>query len=170
MASVLIALDQQVANLVARIDDGLDLMEHLEPLAGLGCVAIQVYIDGTATDLGKVFSLCPGREELNRCEAPTLAPTGISFVQAIGAAANHFKHKDDPKYWTGPRGKKRRIVLEALGISESTEFPCVEVVRRMQGDTWKLLPLLEVARTWRESWFKTLRGDKAVSDISWDGQ
>lgn len=166
MASALFALDQEVARLASDLDDGLDMMEHAEVLAGLGCVALQVYTDGTATDLVKVFPRCPGREELDRREAPIVAQTGISLVQAIGAAANHFKHKDDPEYWTGSRGRKRRAVLDALGISESTDFPCAEVVRLMQGDTWKLLPLLEVARTWRESWFKKLRGDKSASDVS----
>ncbi|MEW6252270.1 MAG: hypothetical protein AB1716_16650 [Planctomycetota bacterium] len=79
-------------------------------------------------------------------------------VESIWAAANYFKHHDEWQNWEKDARKDTLRMLKTLGISKETEFPCVEVLRLLQGDDWRLSELLDVARKWRESWFSDLHG------------
>jgi hypothetical protein len=158
ISNALIALDQGCAGLRGQFDDGLDMLEHAESLVGLGYVALQVYIGGTVADLAEVFHGCPDAAVLRSSESPVVDKAGITYVESVWAAANYFKHHDEWHDWTRDARKETRVAFEKLGISNKTEFPCYEVLRRLNGDDLQLASLLVVAEAWRESWFAKLRG------------
>jgi hypothetical protein len=157
ISRALVALDQGVAGVGDDIEDGLDCLEHAETFIGLGYVAIQAYINGVAEDLKWVFADCPKAPMLRNNESPIVNNTDVTHVESIWAAANYFKHHDEWGDWERDAHGDTLSVLKKLGISEKTEFPCVEVLRVLQGKRWELASLLDAARRWRESWFLRLQ-------------
>jgi len=158
ISRVLAALDRALVGLEAEFDDGLDLLERAESLVGLGYVAIQVYIHGAAADLAKLFpGRCPVPRKLRSSKSPLANNADVTCVECIWAAANYFKHHDAWHNWEADCHRGTLSALKRLGISKKTAFPCVEVLRRLQGDDWRLAPLLHVARSWRKSWLMKLK-------------
>ena len=151
------ALDRGVEKLVNDRLDGLDLLEHVDDIVGLGFVALQTYIGGTEADLRAVFPpLATSSRDLRAKQCKEVS--GVSCVEAIWAAANFYKHHDQWPDWR-PTGSRKDTVntLARLGIVESTEFPCVEVQRALQTDSTPLVGLLDLVSDWRENWLSHLR-------------
>lgn len=168
IAGALLALDQGIADIPSHFKDGIDMREHAESPIGLGFVAIQVYIDGTVADLAQLYlgqasdraGQAHQREKLTAANSKVVKDAEITYVGAIWAAANYFKHYRVRSDWNGgPLGLQKQTIcaLAKLGISKTTEQPCVEVLQRLQGDDWQLSPLLDIAGKWREAWISRLK-------------
>ncbi|MGH7179592.1 MAG: hypothetical protein ACREJC_19610 [Tepidisphaeraceae bacterium] len=157
ISQTLDALDQGLASLRADFSDGIDLLEHAETLVGLGYVAIQVYIRGASEDLASLFPSCPKVTVLRSSESAVVNDANLTHIESIWAAANYFKHHEEWRDWERDARKDTLSALKKLGISAKTEFPCAKVLQRLQGDDWQLASLLDVAKSWRESWLLKLR-------------
>jgi len=150
-------LDHGIQKLVADQLDGLDLLEHLEDVVGLAFVALQTYITGTEAHLRAVFpaaTLNSRDVRSQNCDATS----GVRYVEAIWAAGNYYKHHDQWPDWQ-PNGARAETIISLgkLGISEATEFPCVEVKKALNAETLPLADLLAVVSDWREAWLSHLR-------------
>ena len=138
--------------------DGLTAVEHANPLLGLAFVAAQTYVLGACTDLNRLRELHGYEKELkhDQCRAsdPVTVRPGVNRIQLIHAIANYFKHHDQ---WPNPRSKKDRKVLCHVGITETTEFPCVEATRLLCGESWDMMVLYHIVKEWRAHIFSVLR-------------
>lgn len=132
-------------------------LEFAEPLFGVGFVAAQTYALGTWTDLNLIRTGA-GRLPLDKwqCYAsdPITMAGGATRVEIIHAAANYFKHHDEWSSW--PENGTTRL-LNKVGITKDTEFPCVEAVTLLCGNTWKLIVLHQILREWRAHVMGALR-------------
>jgi hypothetical protein len=48
-------------------------------------------------------------------------------------------------------------MLNKVGITEDMNFPCVEVVHLLCGNTWKLIVMHQILREWRAYVMSSLR-------------
>jgi len=139
--------------------DGLSAREYAEPLFGLGFVAAQTYAVGTVSDLNSVrMSRGKSKEEkLNKhkCYAhDTFIKGDVTRIQLINASANYFKHHDEwGTRWPTNYDTK---ILGKVGITEKTEFPCIDAVDLLCGTSWELNELLQILKEWRAHLFSTL--------------
>jgi hypothetical protein len=131
--------------------DGLSAREHAEPLLGLGFVAAQTYAVGTVSDLNRV-RMSRGKskkEKLNKHECyahDTFIKGSVTRIQLINASANYFKHHDE---WTRWPTNYDTETLGKVGITEKTEFPCIDAVDLLCGTSWELNELLQILKEWR---------------------
>jgi hypothetical protein len=156
---VLTALDRAIDGIDPDAD-GLDQLETGESIIGIGFIALQTYIAGATADVAAVFrGCCRKAYDLRAMESPSVARSGVRVVEAIWAAANYAKHHDEWPDWQ-PHGPREPTIqtLGLLGISKSTEFPCVEVLELLPPPgEHHLLPLLESVSGWREALFTAMR-------------
>jgi hypothetical protein len=140
--------------------DGLDLLEHAESIVGVAYVALQAYITGSMADLRGAFTdHCPSATDLRRESNPRPGDSARSPVEIIWTGANYFKHHDKwSKDW-GQTGKNRDTVVELklLEVDQETEFPCVALLKRLQGSSLGLIDLATTVSSWRERWLSQLR-------------
>jgi hypothetical protein len=163
---VIVGIDAGLAAIHERLDDeegfdGISAREYAEPLFGLAFVAAQSYALGTVSDLNAVAT-SRGKEKKEKlacyaCDA--IAPkTGVTRIQLINASANYFKHHDEWAHW--PTGNDRGIhdatTLVSAGITEKTQFPCIEAIDLLCGTNWELILLHRIVKEWRAHVFSTL--------------
>ncbi len=155
---VIRGLDQAFANRDRRAD-GMEQLETAETIIGIGYIALQTYITGAIADLGAVFQISQKPHEL-RAMAPTLGRTGATVIEAVWSLANYFKHHEEWPDWNAEGSRRSTIeTLTRLHIAEDTEFPCIELMKIVEPDHWRLLPLLESGSRWREGLFTSLRAE-----------
>ena len=163
---VIVGIDSGLAAASERLAnedgfDGLTVREHAEPLFGLGFVAAQSYALGTVSDLNSVRMSRgkPKKDKLDCYECDSIRVKGrVTRIQLINAAANYFKHHDEWSRWpTGnDRGAYDTTTLYSVGITEQTEFPCIDAVNLLCGKSWELIVLHEIMREWRAHMFSKL--------------
>jgi len=165
---VIVGICAGLAAIQKRMDaeegfDGLSAREYAEPLLGLGFVAAQTYAVGTVSDLNRVrMSRGKSKEEkLNKhkCYAhDTFIKGDVTRIQLINASANYFKHHDEWTRWpTGSdRGTHDTRTLGTVGITETTEFPCIDAVDLLCNTSWELNELLQILKEWRAHVIKRL--------------
>jgi len=163
---VIVGINAGLASIQERLDtvewfDGIFAREHAEPLFGLGFVAAQTYALGTVSDLNSIMMsrLKPKLEKLHCYAHDTVVlKGGVTRIQLINASANYFKHHDEWARWpTGSeRGANDTKILGSVGITEKTEFPCINVVDILCGTNWELILLLRILKEWRAHLFSTL--------------
>lgn len=161
--NVIVGIDAGLAAIQKRLDteewfDGIEAREYAEPLFGLGFVAAQTYAIGTVSDLNSVrMSRGKSKEEkLNKhkCYAhDTFIKGDVTRIQFINASANYFKHHDE---WTQWPTNYDTEILDKVGITEKTEFPCIDAVDLLCGTSWELNVLLQILEEWRAHLFSTL--------------
>jgi hypothetical protein len=147
--------------------DGLWACEYSEPLLGVAFVAAQTYLVGTVSDVNSIRArradgLPEQCRRLNKRECyacdSACGATGVTRVQLINAAANYFKHHEDEN----GLGKETKATLSLVGVivgvSERTEFPCLEAARLLLGNELNLDCMLTILRGWREHMLATLCG------------
>jgi len=142
--------------------DGLSAHEHAELLLGLGFVAAQIYAIGTVSDLSQILATRGkskrGKLDCYACDSVALKG-GVTRIQLVNAVANYFKHHDQWSRW--PTSKKDRgfhdsEVLERVGITGKTEFPCAEATNLLCGTNWELTMLRQILKEWRAHVIKRL--------------
>jgi hypothetical protein len=171
LRDVIVGINAGLAAIHKRLDteewfDGIWASEYAEPLLGLGFVAAQTYAIGTVSDLISVrMSRGKPEEELNKfkivcykCDNAIPLDGGVTRIQLINVSANYFKHHDE---WGArwPTEKPEVYTTETLGkvgITEKTEFPCVDAVKLLCGTSWELNMLLHTMEEWRAHLFSTL--------------
>ncbi len=163
---VIVGISAGLVAIHGRLDteegfDGITAREHLEPLFGLLFVAAQSYAVGTVSDLNRIRTSRgkPTKDKLDCYACDTIAPKGgVTRVQLINASANYFKHHDEWARW--PRGSDRGAhdtkALASVGITEKTEFPCIDAVDLLCGTSWELIVLHHFLQEWRAHLFSTL--------------
>jgi hypothetical protein len=82
----------------------------------------------------------------------------VTRIQLINACANYFKHHDEWARWPTGRdlGANDTIALGSVGITEKTEFPCIDAVDLVCGASCELIVLHQILKEWREHLFRTL--------------
>lgn len=163
---VIVGIDAGLAAIQERLNsedgfDGISSREYAEPLFGLGFVAAQSYALGTVSDLNTVRMRRrkPKKQKLECYACDTITLNGVvTRIQLINATANYFKHHDEWARWpTGrDRGAHDTKVLGSVGITEKTEFPCVDAVDLLCGRSWELIVLHQIVKEWRVHLFSTL--------------
>jgi len=163
---VIVGIDAGLAAIHERLDsedgfDGISAREHAEPLFGLGFVAAQSYALGTVTDLNKVrmSRRQPEKHKLDCYQCDTIRlKGGVTRIQLINASANYFKHHDEWARWPtgGDRGAHDTKALGSVGITEKTEFKCIDAVDFLCGTSWELIVLHQILKEWRVHLFNTL--------------
>jgi hypothetical protein len=163
---VIIGIDAGLAAIHKRLDteewfDGISAREHTEPLFGLGFFAAQAYAIGTVSDLNTVrVSHGKAEEKLNKfkivcykCDT-VLYKEDITRILLINASANYFKHHDE---WCArwPTNYDTKTLGE-VGITEKTEFPCIDAVKLLCGTSWELIKLHQIMKEWRAYLFSTM--------------
>lgn len=131
-------------------EDGITAREHAEMLLGLGFVAAQAYVLGTWTDVNHIRETSPSTPiTKNDCYASDTITVqgGITRIHVINATANYFKHHDEWKAW--PQNETARI-LATIGITQKTEFPCIQATELLCGRAWRLIVLHQIVKEWRE--------------------
>ena len=167
---VLGALDQVLEQLTSRYDDGLDILECADETIGIGCVALQTYIGNALKALREVFAHAPSVTILRQQWCPVVGNSGCGVVDVVWACANYYKHHDEWPNWNSEGHRKETIdVLAKVGISESTNFRCVDVLRSIQGDNVRLTDLLVTLSAWRKSWIAELRRSVAEPSVAAGG-
>jgi len=163
--NVIVGLDAGLAAIHKRLDteewfDGIWAREYAEPLFGLGFVAAQTYAIGTVSDLNSVrmSRRKPKKERIDcyTCDTVVLKG-GVTRIQLINASANYFKHHDEWARWpTRGKGAHDTKTLGSVGITEKTEFPCIDAVDLLCGTSWELIVLYQIMKEWRAHLFSTL--------------
>lgn len=163
---VIVGIDAGLTAIRERLDseegfDGISAREYAEPLFGLAFVAAQSYALGTVSDLNDIAtSRGKARKEKLACYAcDTIALDGeVTRIQLINASANYFKHHDEWARW--PTGNDRGVhditTLASVGITEKTEFPCIDAIDLLCGTNWKLIVVHQIVKEWRAHVFSTL--------------
>jgi len=136
--------------------DGLWQREYAEPIVGMAFVASQTYIVGVVADLGRAKGKCANDLSQfvkdNKIGYYTIDPHPTadrhSRILLINAAANYYKHHDE---WDGWKTNMTTRQLEAAGIKEDTEFPCLVTAEILFADRnfTNLSALLSIASEWR---------------------
>jgi hypothetical protein len=82
----------------------------------------------------------------------------VTRIQLINATANYFKHHDEWARWpTGSdRGAHDIRTLGSIGITEQSEFRCIDAVDLLCGAGWELIVLHQIVREWRAELFSKL--------------
>lgn len=167
LRDILSGLVAGLAAIHARIDsedgfDGISARDHAEPLFGLAFVAAQTYAIGTVSDLNAVRMsrrvLEMKKLECYGCDTIRMKG-GVTRIELINASANYFKHHDEWARWpTGDdRGVNDAKTLNRVGITETTESPCIAAVDLLCGTSWELIVFLQILQEWRANLFSTLR-------------
>ena len=136
--------------------DGITANEHAETLLGLGFVAAQAYAIGTWCDLNRIRNNSgkPNVSKMDCYAADTIRVKGKTRIEIMNATANYFKHHDEWSQW--PTNETTRI-LASVGITDKTESPCVQAIRRFSGSTWELILLPQIVKEWRTHVFSILK-------------
>lgn len=163
---VIVGLDAGLAAIHDRLNteegfDGISAREHAEPLFGLGFVAAQSYALGTVSDLNgvRISRHKPKKEKFDCYACDTSALKGsVTRIELINASANYFKHHDEWLRWPvgSDLGVRDTKALGSVGITEKTEFPCINAVDLLCGTSWELIVLLQILKEWRVHLFSTL--------------
>ncbi len=161
LRDIIVGIDASITAIRERFEageaDGLAALEHVEPVLGIGFVALQNYALGTWTDLNEMRKTRrkPPVTKL-RCYAcdPITLRGGPTRIELINATANYFKHHDE---WSGWPGNQTTRTLSRVGISQRTEFPCIEARRILCGDRWALAVFHQIIQEWRAYVLKSLR-------------
>jgi hypothetical protein len=153
--AVIVGIDAGLAAIGNRIKeeegfDGLTARCHAEPLFGLGFVAAQTYAHGTWTDLNRIRK-SRGKPELRKsdcykCDAIILKAK-VTRIEVINAAANYFKHHEEWSQW--PTNETTET-LRSVGITQTTELPCIELTELFCGNSWEFVVVHQVVKEWRE--------------------
>ncbi len=165
---VIVGINAGLAAIHKRLDteewfDGIWAREYAEPLLGLGFVAAQTYAVGTVSDLNSI-RISRGKSKAENLKnykcytQDTFIKGDVTRLQLINAAANYFKHHDE---WGArwPMEKPDGYTTETLGkvgITEKTEFPCIDAVELLCGTSWELNVLPKILKEWRVHLFSTL--------------
>ena len=166
LRNVIVGIDAGLAAIHKRLDteewfDGVSAREYAEPLFGLGFVAAQTYAVGTVSDLNSVrmSRRKPKKEKIDcyACDTVVLKG-GVTHIQLINASANYFKHHDEwaAQWPTRGRGSHDTKTLGSVGITEKTEFPCIDAIDLLCGTSWELNVLLQIMEEWRAHLFSAL--------------
>jgi hypothetical protein len=127
--------------------DGLEAREHAELFLGLGFVAFQTYALGTWTDLNRIRQAA-GKRPVDKLVCYKTDPilvnqNGPTRIELINAVANYFKHHDEwPREWPEKRDTiitPTIITLKTVGITQKSEFPCIDAACMLCGDGWQLV-------------------------------
>ena len=172
---VIVGIGAGLAEIRGRMDDeewfdGLHAREEAEPLLGLGFVAFQTYAVGTVSDLNEV-RVDGGKTKLKDYECYARDPVKVNGMatrlELINSAANYFKHHDQwPEPWptnTKAKDKKERDIartvhgLGLVGITQETEFPCIQIVELLCGTSWELIVVHQIVKEWRVHMFDNFR-------------
>jgi hypothetical protein len=147
-----------------------DAREEAEPLLGLGFVAFQTYALGTVSDLNQIRR-DGGKPTLKDYDCYAHDPVKVKCVvtrlELIHSAANYFKHHDQwPEPWPTSITAKTKMehliaknvnTLRLVGITEKTEFPCIDAVDLLCGTSWELIVLHQIVQEWRVHIFANFR-------------
>jgi len=156
--AVIIGIEAGLKAIQERIDkepgfDGLFALEYTDPLLGLGFVAAQTYVLGACRDLNRLRKHDGHKKDLkpDQCRAsdPITVKPGVNRIQLVHAIANYFKHHDEWSEWGLGRSAKTTQVLGRVGITKTTNFPCVEATRLLCGESWDIMVLHRIVREWR---------------------
>lgn len=162
---VIVGIDTGLAAIQKRLNteegfDAISAREHAEQLFGLYFVAAQSYALGTVSDLNcvRMSRRKQKKVKLDCYACDTIALKGcVTRMQLINASANYFKHHDEWGRW--PMGRDRGAydtkTLSRVGITEKTEFPCIDAVDLLCGTSWELIVLHQVLKEWRVHLFST---------------
>lgn len=163
---VIVGIDAGIAAIGKRLNteegfDGISAREHGEPLFGLCFVAAQSYALGAVSDLNSVRMSRHKKEKVKldcyACDTTALKRR-VTRIQLINASANYFKHHDEWGRWPmgSDRGTHDTKALSRVGITEKTEFPCIDAVDLLCGTSWELIVLHQILKEWRGHLFSTL--------------
>jgi hypothetical protein len=156
---VIVGIEGGLKSIRERLDDeegvdGLSALERAEPLLGLGFVAFQIYAVGTWTDLNSIRK-SRGKRPVSKWDCYKCDPIKVkgdtTRIELINASANYFKHHDEWLRWPTENdlGVPDTEILGRVGITQKTEFPCVEAVNLLCGSSWKLIVLHQIVKEWR---------------------
>jgi hypothetical protein len=141
--------------------DGISEREHAAAFLGLAFVAAQSYALGTVSDLNSVRASRrkpkKAKQDCYACDTIALRG-GLTRIQLINASANYFKHHDEWTRWPAgrDRGAQDTKALASVGITEKTEFPCIEAVDLLCGTSRELNVLHQILKAWRVHLFSAL--------------
>ena len=151
----LTAVEQRLA--AEEVFDGITANEHAESLIGLGFVAAQTYAIGTWCDLNRIRKQS-GKPDVSKMDCyatDTILVSGkVTRIEIVNAVANYFKHHDEWLRW--PMSETTRI-LASVGITDKSEFPCVQAVHLFSGTTCELIVLHQIVKEWRVHVFSILK-------------
>jgi len=136
-------------------EDVDEASDQAESFLGIAFVAAQAYIYGSLQDARKLAKSTgkPKRkpEDLLKKFSSVVSGTRITEIQVCDEIANYFKH--EWPYWSerSKRHGKALGALNAVGITESTAYPCQEAAKKLWGySSTDLKPLLLMIASWRE--------------------
>ena len=126
--------------------DAFGIFDEIEYLTGFGFVACQTY--ATA-----VTSWTKFRGE--KREALALGPkhrTGLSMIQLINAAANHWKHSPEWSLDTPTTQARQTLeVISSLGVDPNHSYPVANMLHEMLApDTARFANLIPLLTQWRD--------------------
>jgi hypothetical protein len=168
LEDIIVGIDAAITAVRERLDaeeiDGLEAREHAELFLGLGFVAFQTYALGTWTDLNRIRQAA-GKRPVDKLVCYKTDPilvnqNGPTRIELINAVANYFKHHDEwPREWPEKRDTiitPTIITLKTVGITQKSEFPCIDAACMLCGDGWQLVVLHQIVREWRAHVLKAL--------------
>ena len=158
---IIVGVDASITAIRQRLDeneiDGLAARECVEPVFGLGFVAFQNYALGTWSDLNAIRK-SNGEASVSKLDCyrrdRITVKGGATRIELINATANYFKHHDE---WSGWPTNETTHTLSRVGISQRSEFPCIDSTRIFCGDSWQLIVVHQIVQEWRTHVFKILR-------------
>ncbi|MBA3441015.1 MAG: hypothetical protein H0T92_14210, partial [Pyrinomonadaceae bacterium] len=131
-------------------EDVDEALEQLESFLGIAFVTAQTYITGTAVDARKLTKSTPkpNKHDLLKNFSDVISGTGVTKMKLCDATANYYKHHDEWLDWTPNPTERRKHtidVLNGVGITETTTYPCQEAANILWGsNAADLEPLLSI--------------------------
>jgi hypothetical protein len=137
-------------------EDVDEALEQSESFLGIAFVTAQTYISGTVADARKLAASTPkpNKNHLLQNFSDVISGIEIKKMLLCDAIANYFKHHDEWPDWTpNPTERRKQTidVLDAVGITETTTYPCQEAAKILWGwSSLDLEPLFSMLVEWRE--------------------
>ena len=125
-------------------------LEHIEPLFGIGFIALQNYINSSIYDIDN--SLKKMRQRYK--EGNKIGDSGKTDIELFIGLANYFKHRDDEKDFR-PKTKELldsfNFTYDIFEVDSSPIFLGMDLISK----EWDLMIALEIVIEWREAmWAK----------------
>src|SRR5437016_2178384 len=119
-------------------EDVDEALEQSESFLGIALVAAQTYISGAVADARTLATSTPkpNKNYLLKHFSDVISGTEITKMQLCDVIANYFKHHDEWPDWTpNPTERRKQTidVLNAVGITEMTTYPCQEAAKILWG-------------------------------------
>lgn len=140
--------------------DGDEANEQTEGFLGIAFVAAQTYITGAIADARKLAnSTDPTKRKALKDYSDLISGKGITKAELCNAVANYFKHHEEWPNWNPDPANRREKgtyetieTLKAVGITETTSYPCQEAAKVLWGFTSSdLEQLLSILKHWRRN-------------------